>query len=205
MIRLGLRLTRRRRPGGGRPAGADRGRGRDRRRPAADDARRHQRGQRPERPLRLAGDRIRRRTAQRGARRRAIRCGGSLRADYFQGELIGRVDLAATGPDSPVPPGIAALPGPGQYYASPALAKLLRADPGRASSPTAIPGTLVGTIGAAALPAPELADHHRRPHRRRPVAPTPTPQLVTDISTTVPSSCDGLRYRRRHRRQRHRR
>ena len=36
-----------------------------------------------------------------------------LRADYYQGRLIGRVDVAATGPNSPVPPGLAALPGSG--------------------------------------------------------------------------------------------
>jgi hypothetical protein len=44
-----------------------------------------------------------------------------LRADYYQGKQIGRVEVAATGPDSPVPPGIATLPGPGQFYASPAV------------------------------------------------------------------------------------
>jgi hypothetical protein len=52
-----------------------------------------------------------------------------LRAEDYQGRLIGRVDLAATGANSPIPPGIAKLPGPGQYYASPALAKLLRTTP----------------------------------------------------------------------------
>src|SRR4051812_36680389 len=33
-----------------------------------------------------------------------------LRGDYFQGKRIGRIDLAATGGDSPTPPGIPALP-----------------------------------------------------------------------------------------------
>ena len=36
-----------------------------------------------------------------------------LRADHYGGQLIGRVDVAATGPDSPVPPGLSRLPGPG--------------------------------------------------------------------------------------------
>src|ERR1700728_3103312 len=37
-----------------------------------------------------------------------------LRPDYYQGQLIGRVDVAATGPTSPVPPGMSRLPGPGR-------------------------------------------------------------------------------------------
>ena len=49
-----------------------------------------------------------------------------LTADSFHGEQIGRVDVAATGPDSDVPPGLSRLPGPGEYYASPAMADLLR-------------------------------------------------------------------------------
>ena len=40
-----------------------------------------------------------------------------LSADWFDGKVIGRVDVAATGPDSPVPPGIPALPGPGRFCA----------------------------------------------------------------------------------------
>src|SRR5262245_44585568 len=49
--------------------------------------------------------------------------------DSFDGEDIGRIDVAATGPRSPVPPGIAALPGPGEFYASPALSELLSSTP----------------------------------------------------------------------------
>ena len=75
-----------------------------------------------------------------------------LTADLFHGQLIGRVDVAATGPTSPVPPGIARLPGPGQYYASPALAKLLAETP-RDQLGARYPGRLIGTIGPAALPA----------------------------------------------------
>jgi hypothetical protein len=87
-------------------------------------------------------------------------------------------------PDSP---GIANLPGPGEFYASPALGKLQR----RTSIEQLgdrYPGSQVGTIGPAALPAPnplivivgdsvaELS-HQRGAHR------------VSRISTTVPSSC----------------
>jgi hypothetical protein len=46
--------------------------------------------------------------------------------DTFDGQTISRFDVAATGVSSPVPPGIRRDPGPGQYYASPALAALLR-------------------------------------------------------------------------------
>ena len=38
-----------------------------------------------------------------------------VKADQFQGKTIGRVDLAATGATSPVPPGIPELPGPGEF------------------------------------------------------------------------------------------
>lgn len=42
--------------------------------------------------------------------------------DFYQGQTISRLDVAALGPDAPVPPGITHLPPPGDYYASPALA-----------------------------------------------------------------------------------
>ena len=45
--------------------------------------------------------------------------------DQFGSQAIDRVDVAAAGPNAPVPPGIAHLPGPGEYYASPALTALL--------------------------------------------------------------------------------
>jgi hypothetical protein len=74
-------------------------------------------------------------------------------SDEFEGQTIDRIDAAATGPRSPVPPGMVRLPQGGEFYASPALAKLV------ASTPTAelgdrFPGREVGTIGAAGLPNP---------------------------------------------------
>jgi len=45
--------------------------------------------------------------------------------DTYDGKTIARVDLAATGPHAPIPPGIAHLPGPGEFYASPAMSTLL--------------------------------------------------------------------------------
>src|SRR5207344_1335032 len=76
-----------------------------------------------------------------------------LQADHFAGQTIARVDVAATGPDSPVPPGIPRLPGPGQFYASPALSTLLHSTPAGELGDR-FPGHQIGTIGAAALPAP---------------------------------------------------
>lgn len=99
------------------------------------------------------------------------------------------MDLAATGPDSPVPPGIPALPGPGEFYASPSLATLLRDTP-VAELGDRFPGTQVGTIGSEALPAPDslivvvgrdAADLARQEGAGQ----------VTHISTTPPSECSG--------------
>jgi FtsX-like permease family len=112
-----------------------------------------------------------------------------LRADYYRGDRIGRVDVAATGPNSPVPPGIPKLPGAGQFYASPALAKLLRDTPA-AQLGDRYPGVEVGTIGAAALPAPnslviiigrDVASLSKESGVRH----------VARISTTAPNTCDA--------------
>jgi hypothetical protein len=80
-----------------------------------------------------------------------------LTADRFGGRVIGRIDVAAAGPSSPVPPvppGIPHLPGPAQYYASPALAALLRSIPASELADR-FPGREIGVIGAAALPGPD--------------------------------------------------
>jgi FtsX-like permease family len=71
----------------------------------------------------------------------------------FGNRAIDRVDVAAAGPDAPVPPGISHLPGPGEYEASPALAALLRSEPANELRDR-YPGHQIGTIGAAALPSP---------------------------------------------------
>jgi hypothetical protein len=70
--------------------------------------------------------------------------------DFYQGQTITRLDVAALGSGAPVPPGIARLPAPGEYYASPALAALLRAVPA-AELGDRFPGRLAGTIGQQAL------------------------------------------------------
>jgi len=112
-----------------------------------------------------------------------------LSADMFQGKLIGRVDVAATGPHSPVPPGIPALPGPGQFYASPAMSKLLAATP-RGELGARYPGRQIGTIGDAALPAPNSLIMIIG-HTPAQLAHAPDARQITSISTTSPSSCNG--------------
>jgi hypothetical protein len=73
--------------------------------------------------------------------------------DQFGNQAIDRVDVAATGPSAPVPPGLPHLPGPGEYYASPALTTLLRSVPANELRDR-YPGHQIGIIGAAALPSP---------------------------------------------------
>ena len=73
--------------------------------------------------------------------------------DQFGNQAIDRVDVAATGPNAPVPPGISHLPGPGEFYASPALATLLRSAPANELRDR-YPGRQIGTLGASALPSP---------------------------------------------------
>jgi hypothetical protein len=77
----------------------------------------------------------------------------STREDFFHGRPIIRVDVAATGPTSPTPIGIPGTPGPGDYYASPSLRKLL-ADTPAGQLGDRYPGHDLGTIGPAALASP---------------------------------------------------
>lgn len=88
-----------------------------------------------------------------------------------------------------MPPGIARLPGPGQYYASPALSRLLRSVPA-AELGARFPGRQIGTIGPAALPSPDsllvIVGH-----RARQLAHQPGAVRVTSIVTVPPSSCNG--------------
>jgi hypothetical protein len=104
--------------------------------------------------------------------------------DAFDGQQINRFDVAATGTSSPVPPGIPRDPGPGQYYASPALAALLRSTPASQLADR-YPGHLAGAIGDAALPSPSslVIIVGRTPAQ---LAHTPNSAQVTSISTTMP-------------------
>jgi hypothetical protein len=106
--------------------------------------------------------------------------------DTFDGQQIDRFDVAPTGASSPVPPGITHDPGPGQYYASPALAALLRSTPANQLAGR-YPGRLVGTIGDAALSSPNslVIIVGRTPVQ---LAGTPNSVQVTSIATAVPGN-----------------
>ncbi len=73
--------------------------------------------------------------------------------EWYDGHAVTRVDVAAT-PDSTVDvPGIGRAPGPGTYYASPALARLITAAP--PDQLQARFGTPAGTISDDALASPD--------------------------------------------------
>jgi hypothetical protein len=97
--------------------------------------------------------------------------------DFYQGQTITRLDVAALGPDAPVPPGISHLPAAGDYYASPALAALLRTVPADELGQR-FPGHLIGTISDAGLTGPgELTIYLGY-----------TPQALTAVSSSRESS-----------------
>ncbi|WP_127505583.1 FtsX-like permease family protein [Actinoplanes solisilvae] len=112
-----------------------------------------------------------------------------LRVDGFGTQSIGRVDLAATGPRSPVPPGLPRLPGPGEYFASPELARLIAATP-PAELGDRFPGRLAGTIGDDALPSPAslVAVVGYAPDV---LSQRPGVVRVGTIATVAPTSCPG--------------
>ncbi|MFJ6217305.1 FtsX-like permease family protein [Streptomyces sp. NPDC092296] len=112
-----------------------------------------------------------------------------LQADGFDGKTIGRVDLAATGPHSPVPPGLPRLPGPGEFYASPALSRLLAGTP-RAELAARYPGHQVGTIGDQALPGPDSLVIVVG-HRPQELAGNREATEVTAIMDLSPGGCNG--------------
>src|SRR5215813_10508605 len=70
--------------------------------------------------------------------------------DFYRGQTVNRLDVAALGPNAPVPPGITQLPPAGGYYASPALAALLKTVPADELGER-FPGQMIGTIGQAGL------------------------------------------------------
>jgi ABC-type antimicrobial peptide transport system permease subunit len=77
--------------------------------------------------------------------------------NIYKGQFIEQLDVAAFGSHAPVLPGITKLPGAGEFYASPALARLLQTVP-KDELGNRFPGREIGTIGQAALSFPtELA------------------------------------------------
>jgi hypothetical protein len=107
--------------------------------------------------------------------------------DLFDGQGIYRADVAATGPASPVPPGIPRDPGPGQYYVSPALSALLRSAPADELADR-YPGRQVGLIGEAGLPSPDsLVIVVGRSAAQ--MSHLPGAARVTSFNTIPPSGC----------------
>jgi len=77
--------------------------------------------------------------------------------NIYKGQFIEQLDVAALGANAPVLPGISRLPGAGEFYASPALSRLLQTVP-RDELGDRFPGRQAGVIGEAALSFPsELA------------------------------------------------
>jgi hypothetical protein len=107
--------------------------------------------------------------------------------DAFDGQTIYRADVAATGPASPVPPGIPRDPGPGQYYISPALSSLLRSAPADELADR-YPGHQAGLIGQAGLPSPDsLVIVVGR--SAAVMSHLPGAAKVTSLNSTPPSGC----------------
>ncbi|RZT78690.1 FtsX-like permease family protein [Micromonospora violae] len=106
----------------------------------------------------------------------------STRDDYFRGEQIIRIDVAATGATSPTPVGIPSTPGPGEYYASPAFRDLLAAHPADQLRDR-YPGRDLGTVGPAGLTSPDtlLVIAGGTPDQ---VATLPNARQITSIGNT---------------------
>jgi|SRR3984957_1380525 len=74
-------------------------------------------------------------------------------SSQFENQLIVRVDTAPVGAHPVVPPGIPQLPGPGEFYSSPALSALLKSTPSSELGDR-FGGRQIGLIANSALPSP---------------------------------------------------
>jgi hypothetical protein len=74
-------------------------------------------------------------------------------SSQFENQIVVRVDAAPIGAHPVVPPGIPRLPGPGDFYASPALSALLKVTPASQLGDR-FGGHEVGLIANSALPSP---------------------------------------------------
>lgn len=70
----------------------------------------------------------------------------------WQGRRIAGVELAATAPDAPAPPGVGRIPGPGELVVSPELLDLMRTED---SVRARFPESVIGVIADAGLPRPK--------------------------------------------------
>ncbi|WP_316519887.1 FtsX-like permease family protein [Kitasatospora brasiliensis] len=111
----------------------------------------------------------------------------SARMEYYRGKSVLQAQVAPTGPTSPMLPGLTRLPAPGEYYASPALRKLLSETPA-VELGDRFPGRMVGVIGDDALPSPDtLAVVIGRTADQ--VEAMPRAAAVTSIATAMPADC----------------
>jgi hypothetical protein len=78
----------------------------------------------------------------------------AMSATRFRGDAIMRVDVAALGASSPVPPGLTRAPAAGEYYVSPALARLLESTPADELGER-FSGRQAGIIAERALSSPD--------------------------------------------------
>lgn len=77
-----------------------------------------------------------------------------LSLDSYMGREVTVVEVAATGAAAPVTPGLDRLPAAGEYYASPALSRLLETTPPDLLAQR-FPGRLAGVIGEPGLTSPD--------------------------------------------------
>ncbi|ROR37514.1 ABC transporter permease [Kitasatospora cineracea] len=110
------------------------------------------------------------------------------RRDSFQGRQIGRVDVALTGVTTALAPGVDRMPAAGEYYLSPALAKMVDATPSEQLADR-FGGHRIGILGKDALPAPDslVALVGRTPQE---MADLKDAALVDRIAATSPDRCD---------------
>jgi hypothetical protein len=121
------------------------------------------------RPTVVRGSTPRRRRHHRPRHRTG--CGGCRAPTSSATRRSTAIDVAAAGPNAPIPPGLPHLPGPGEYYASPALTTLLRSEPANELRDR-YPGRPDRDHRCSGAAVPELADHRHRPHRAPALAGT---------------------------------
>jgi hypothetical protein len=74
--------------------------------------------------------------------------------NIYKGHFIEQLDVAALGPGAPRIPGLPHIPAPGQFYASPALSRLLKTVPAKELGDR-FPGQQAGLLGDSALSGPD--------------------------------------------------
>ena len=131
-------------------------------------------------------------------------------SDQFGSQSIARIDVAATGPSSPVPPGIPTVPAAGQFYASPALATFFDMSPEYATGPlrvratasppvargwrkettvcAGVPWGAVRFVISACRPRARTRRTRKPPPRVQAMPPSPTPRTAPRQAPSSPRS-----------------